>query len=105
MIFKNFIWIMQKINWLGSEKDEHDNYHQLTNATTNDAIVQDGSEETNALLGGREDNLNSVTNEGPTSEEYNPLPKKWACCEYLPQACSKHCCKFAANIAVSLLQT
>lgn len=37
--------------------------------------------------------------------ECEPLPKKWACCEYLPQACSKHCCKFAANIAVSLLQT
>lgn len=59
---------MQKINWLGSEKDEHDYNHTLTNANT---IVQHGLEETNALLGGREDNLNSVTNDGPTSEEYN----------------------------------
>lgn len=71
MIFKNFIWIMQKINWLGSEKDERDNYRPLTDATTNEAIAQHGSEETNALLGGGKDNLNSVTNEGPTSEEYN----------------------------------
>lgn len=45
----------------------------MTNATTNEAIAQHGSEETNALilLGGGKDNLNSVTNEGPTSEEYN----------------------------------
>lgn len=62
---------MQKINWLGSEKDEHGNYHSLTNTTTNDTIVKHGSEETNALLRGRKDNLNSVTNESPTSEEYN----------------------------------
>nr|XP_034328502.1 uncharacterized protein LOC105321734 isoform X2 [Crassostrea gigas] len=55
----------------GSEKDEHDSYHPLPNATTNDTIVKHGSEETNALLRGRKDNLNSVTNESPTSEEYN----------------------------------
>lgn len=68
MIFKNFIWIMQKINWLGSEKDEHGNYHSLTNTTTNDTIVKHGSEEKSSLLEGREDNLNSGTNEGTTSE-------------------------------------
>lgn len=75
MIFKNFIWIMQKINWLGSVKDEHGNYLSMKNATTNDTIVQHGSEETNALLRGREDNLNSETNEGPTSEECNSKPE------------------------------
>lgn len=41
----------------------------MTNATTKDKIVQHGSEEINALLGDREDKLNSVTNEANSPEE------------------------------------
>lgn len=61
---------MQKYYWLDSKEDGLDKGKVLKEATTKDTILN-GSEETNLLLERHEDNLNSVTNEVLTSDEYN----------------------------------